>query len=123
MGTTFVGIFTANDGVNGTELWRYNGAGAPVLLKDIYPGSGSSSPGGLTRVGATLFFQAQGSSPAELWKSDGTAATTAASKPGMVLTSRGIKKPRKASSSAMGPRMTPASAKSASMRRSSSNAL
>ena len=55
-GTLF---FTANDGVNGTELWKSDGTAAgTVLVKDINPGSSSSYPRYLTNVGGTLFFTA-----------------------------------------------------------------
>ncbi|NCS52900.1 hypothetical protein GQR42_06985 [Microcystis aeruginosa FD4] len=49
---------------------------SPFLVKDIFLGF-SSSPGGLTVVGNTLFFWANdGVNGVELWKSDGTAAGT-----------------------------------------------
>ena len=39
-GTLF---FTANDGINGTELWKSDGTAAgTVLVKDINPGSDGS---------------------------------------------------------------------------------
>jgi ELWxxDGT repeat protein len=48
-----------------------------VRVRDINPGSGSSDPSNLTVVGSTLFFWADdGSSGAELWKSDGSSAGT-----------------------------------------------
>jgi ELWxxDGT repeat protein len=47
------------------------------MVKDINPGSASSSPQNLTFVGNTLYFSANnGSNGRELWKSDGTAAGT-----------------------------------------------
>jgi ELWxxDGT repeat protein len=73
-------FFSANDGVNGTELWKSDGTAAgTVLVKDIFPGSGfyiSSNPCNLTAVGSTLFFSANDGVNRELWKSDGTAAGT-----------------------------------------------
>ena len=74
-GTLF---FTADDGVNGCELWKSDGTAAgTVLVKDIRPGSCSSCPRNLTNVNGTLFFAADdGSDGRELWKSDGTAAGT-----------------------------------------------
>jgi ELWxxDGT repeat protein len=84
--------FTADDGVNGVELWKSDGTAAgTTLVKDIYPGQGrffdeigrvsygpnSSSPSNLTYVNGTLFFVAtEGTTGRELWKSDGTAAGT-----------------------------------------------
>ena len=73
--------FTANDGVNGVELWKSDGTEAgTVLVKDINPG-GSSAPENLTSVGGffdkTLYFTANdGVNGIELWKSDGTEAGT-----------------------------------------------
>ncbi|MCZ8040186.1 MAG: hyalin [Microcystis sp. LE17-20A] len=71
-------FFRANDGVNGTELWKSDGTAAgTVLVKDIRLGSGGSDPGFLTAVGNTLFFRSlDGVNGQELWKSDGTAAGT-----------------------------------------------
>jgi ELWxxDGT repeat protein len=43
-----------------------------VLVKDIVPDGGGSSPVQLTKVGGTLYFMASGG----MWKSDGTAAGT-----------------------------------------------
>ena len=70
--------FSAADGVNGTELWKSDGTAlGTVLVKDIRPGSSSSSPGSLTVVGNTLYFTSDdGVNGKELWKSDGTAAGT-----------------------------------------------
>ena len=51
--------------------------GVQGKLKDIYPGSGNSSPQNLTDVNGTLFFVANnGTNGQELWKSDGTSAGT-----------------------------------------------
>jgi ELWxxDGT repeat protein len=74
-GTLF---FTANNGVNGVELWKSNGTAAgTVMVKDIRPGALSSSPALLTNVNGTLFFVANdGVTGPELWKSNGTAAGT-----------------------------------------------
>jgi ELWxxDGT repeat protein len=60
----------------GTELWASDGNTA-WLVKDIVPGTGSSSPEELVAVGSTLYFRANdGSTGSELWKSDGTEAGT-----------------------------------------------
>jgi hypothetical protein len=48
------------------------------LVKDINPGTGSSSPGELTAMGGVVFFIADpdGDYRTQLWKSDGTEAGT-----------------------------------------------
>ena len=70
-GTLF---FSADDGVNGHELWRSDGTpGGTVLVKDIRPGAADGNPFELTAVGSTLFFGADdGTHGYELWKSNGT---------------------------------------------------
>ncbi|MGA7934073.1 MAG: Ig-like domain-containing protein, partial [Kovacikia sp.] len=65
--------FVANDGINGTELWKSDGTSSgTTLVSDINPTSGgSSSPTNLTVVGNTLYFSATDpSSGTELWKTD-----------------------------------------------------
>ncbi len=86
IGLTPVGnvlYFAAEDGVNGTELWRSDGTEAGTrMVKNIR--SGSDSGFGATNyhtyfanVGGTLYFAADDNSTgAELWKSDGTEAGT-----------------------------------------------
>ncbi|WP_254066404.1 ELWxxDGT repeat protein, partial [Microcystis aeruginosa] len=78
VGNTLTLYFTADDGVNGTELWKSDGTAAgTVLVRDIRAGSSSSSLENLTAVGSTLFFTVDdGVNGKELWKSDGTAAGT-----------------------------------------------
>ena len=71
--------FSANDGVNGPELWKSDGTAAgTIMVKDIWVGSnGSLSVPHLTNVNGTLFFVADdGTNGSALWKSDGTAAGT-----------------------------------------------
>ena len=71
--------FSANDGVNGTELWKYDGTNTPVRVTQICPGSGSSNPANPCVYNNALYFSANdGSSGAELWKYDGTNATRVA---------------------------------------------
>lgn len=76
-------FFTANDGTNGTELWKTDGTEAgTVMVKNIAADSPSSLPSNgtpmnLTNVNGTLYFQAWDSvGGRELWKSDGTQAGT-----------------------------------------------
>jgi ELWxxDGT repeat protein len=76
-GTVFFG---ADDGANGTELWKSDGTAAGTTmapLAGIKPGAGTSDPDWLTNVNGTLFFTAFDASYGnELWKSDGTNAGT-----------------------------------------------
>jgi len=73
-GTLF---FTADDGVNGAELWKTDGTAAgTVMVKDINSVTGPSDPYNLANVNGTLFFSAFDGVSRELWKSDGTAAGT-----------------------------------------------
>ena len=95
-------IFTAKTATEGTELWTSDGtAGGTVLLKDINPGPGSSSPrllpvinySGLINGAATLDFDNlfdrttlfngsifliadDGTNGQQLWKTDGTPGGT-----------------------------------------------
>jgi ELWxxDGT repeat protein len=71
-------LLSAEDGADGYELWKSDGTEAGTLpVKDIRPGSSSSSPYRLTNVAGTLFFSADdGATGDELWKSDGTDSGT-----------------------------------------------
>jgi ELWxxDGT repeat protein len=74
-------FFSANNGVNGTELWVTDGTVAgTVMVKDIRPGSGSGIPSNsFSYVYTTsgLFFAATDSTTGiEPWLSNGTAAGT-----------------------------------------------
>jgi ELWxxDGT repeat protein len=62
-------FLSASDGSQGYELWTSNGTDAgTVLVKDIKPGGGSSSPYSLIDVNGKLFFGADdGSNGTELW--------------------------------------------------------
>src|SRR5262249_34655604 len=67
--------FAANDGANGTELWRTDGTtDGTTIVKDIVAGEGPSWPWQLVTVDNSLYFVVNGT---ELWKSDGTADGTA----------------------------------------------
>lgn len=71
-------FFNANDGVNGTELWKSDGTTAgTVMLKDISPGAFGSHPRNTLVMGNMLYFIAQDEvHGTEVWKSDGTVAGT-----------------------------------------------
>ena len=95
-------FFRANDGTNGTELWKSDGtANGTVMVKDIYNGNttrmdfccfSEANPGGsvvyvtdpndsnpshLIAFDNALYFAANdGNNGIELWKSDGTANGT-----------------------------------------------
>lgn len=73
--------FRANNGLNGNELWRSDGTSTgTVLIKDIFPGSASSSSqysNYLINIDESVYFNADdGEKGSELWKSDGTEAGT-----------------------------------------------
>jgi len=69
-------FFRANNGTNGSELWKTDGTPAgTVMVKDINP-AGSSVPAQFTEANGLLFFIADGASGTGLWRSDGTTAGT-----------------------------------------------
>ena len=70
-------LFTANDGVHGTELWTSDGTAAGTrILKDIAPGEGCTEISDFTTVGTELYFIAHADNQARIWKTDGTPANT-----------------------------------------------
>ena len=74
-------FFPADDGTNGTELWRSDGTEAGTgMVKDINTGAtwdSSSDPYHLTAMGGNIYFAADnGSQSQELWRSDGTESGT-----------------------------------------------
>ncbi len=72
------GLFTADDGVLGRELWFTNGTAAGTTLTlDARVGPAGADPRELTRVGAQVLYSAEtDANGRELWCSDGTAAGT-----------------------------------------------
>ena len=67
--------FTAEDGVNGRELWQFDGTEA-TRVTDINPEIGDSNPQELTVFNDALMFSAtDGTSGRELWRLDVMEAT------------------------------------------------
>lgn len=71
-------FFTADDGIHGQELWVTDGTETGTFfLKDIYPGTKSSSVNSPLLFNDELYFFANDSVHGDaLWKSDGTLAGT-----------------------------------------------
>lgn len=72
-------IFSANDGVNGMELWFSDGTNSGTsMIKDILPGNGGGNPSGFFAFGSKFLFAAHGGaiSGRELWITDGTTLGT-----------------------------------------------
>jgi ELWxxDGT repeat protein len=67
-------LFAATDPYHGEELWGTDGTGAVTkLIKDIFAGPNSSTPGTGVSTGSLVYFTAATASyGSELWKSDGT---------------------------------------------------
>jgi ELWxxDGT repeat protein len=80
--TTFVTMtsggvyFAANDGVNGTELWRTLGSSATTLMMaDINPGAANATPNYLLATSNNIYFSAtDGTTGIEPWRFDPLAA-------------------------------------------------
>ena len=67
-----------NANILGRELWISNGkVDGNTLLKDIFPGEGSSNPQGFATMGTKTYFSANdGEFGEELWVTDGTESGT-----------------------------------------------
>jgi ELWxxDGT repeat protein len=69
--------YQANDGVNGSELWRTDGTSAGTFLLKNISALGGSAPGSFYQMGNSLYFIAFESGEGfELYKTDGTEAGT-----------------------------------------------
>lgn len=76
-GSSPIKLLAANDGVNGTEVWKTDASAAGTMLVQDINNTGDSSPSGFTEFqGAHYFSAVDGVNGVELWKSDGTAAGT-----------------------------------------------
>ena len=66
--------FRANNGINGSELWRSDGTSAgTIMLKDIYSGTNSSYPNAFINFNDKLIFSSlDGVKGTEIWSSDVT---------------------------------------------------
>jgi len=72
-------LFSADDGVNGRELWVTDGRAAGTrMVKDINPGpaGSTSSVGCLVHEGVLYFMANDGVHGREIWRSDGTEGGT-----------------------------------------------
>ena len=70
--------FTADDGVHGVELWKFDGATA-TRLTDIAFGAASANPSWITAYNGQIYFTAENATMgAELWRFDGTNASPVA---------------------------------------------
>lgn len=69
-------LFSADNGINGRELWQLENGVASMLL-DINPGPYYSNPSYFTEINGTVYFIAETKDTGkELWKTDGTASGT-----------------------------------------------
>ena len=69
-----IGVFAADDGVNGTELWRTDGtAGGTTMVRNLNPtGSGSGRNFDLLAPGLAIFAGNDGATGPEPYLTDGT---------------------------------------------------
>jgi ELWxxDGT repeat protein len=81
-GLNGIGIFIADDHINGYEIWKSDGTPAgTILVKDINPGAGHGTSYNATNSpmavnGVVFFVGNNGVDGLELWKTDGTSAGT-----------------------------------------------
>ncbi|WNJ17697.1 T9SS type A sorting domain-containing protein [Pontibacter sp. G13] len=69
--------FTADDGVHGRELWKFDGKNAPELVHDLNPGLAGSSPAYFVEYRGALYVVADdGSEGTEIWKFKTPSTTT-----------------------------------------------
>ena len=69
--------FAADDGVSGSEPWRYDTGTGAVQIADLEPGIDGSFPDRFTEAGGLVFFVAfQAATGREPWRTDGTTPGT-----------------------------------------------
>jgi ELWxxDGT repeat protein len=73
-----IAYLSAGRPASGTELWTTDGTPAGTrIVKDLYSGTGDSSPSPFVRLGSSVLFAAtHPTTGRELWQSDGTAEGT-----------------------------------------------
>ena len=73
-----ISYFSADDGINGRELWRSDGTPAGTyMVKDINPGQAGADVSGIIAVNGLLYFSAvTNNNGYEPWVSDGTTTGT-----------------------------------------------
>jgi ELWxxDGT repeat protein len=72
-----IAYFSADNGVNGSELWKTDGTtDGTTLIHDIFPGGDSSSPNTFKPSGSLVFFFATDASGNSVWVTSGTAQST-----------------------------------------------
>jgi ELWxxDGT repeat protein len=71
-------IYFVFEDSNGSEIWKSDGTSSGTkILKDIRPGSNSSTPNGMCVFNNYLYFYANdGSNGNELWRTDGSSSGT-----------------------------------------------
>lgn len=71
--------FSANNGSQGIELWKYDPVNQCAdLVKDIVPGASGSNPKDFIEFKGELYFAAYENGVSQLWKTDGTTSGTVA---------------------------------------------
>ena len=69
--------FSADDGINGVELWKTNGTTTSMVM-NLNAGSGSSYPDGVGNLvlGGFMYFTADDGTNRKVWKTNGTTTTS-----------------------------------------------